>query len=138
MYKGVLVRALNLIAIKNRSREPGRDVKILSDRMMRIKSSAEHSRGTCVDRPSRYADEQLHNNAPHRNCLRKRTTACVTLFVSLTIRRGTFPYSFEDDASTTSQTTTTHYTNTCVELAIVTHLSFSERTAIANLSHYCF
>ena len=109
-------------------------MKILSDRMLRIKGSAEHSRGTCVDRPSRSADEQLHNNAPHRNCLRKKNTACVTLFVFFTIRRGTFPYSIEDDASTTSQTPTTHYTNTCVELTIVTHLSFSERIAIANLS----
>ena len=51
------------------------------------------------------------------------------------IRRGTLPYSVEDDASTTSQTPTTHYTNTSVKLTIVTHLSFSERIAIANL---CF
>ena len=29
---------------------------------------------------------------------------------------------------------TTHYPNTCVKLTIVTHLSFSERIAIANLS----
>ena len=42
----------------------------------------------------------------------------------------------EDDASTISQTPTTHYTNTCVKLTIVTHLSFSERIAIANLSYY--
>ena len=97
--------------------------------------SAEHSRGTCVDRPSRSADEQLHNNAPHRNCLRKKHTACVTLFVFFTIRRGSFPYSIEEDASTTSQTPTTHYTNTCVKLTIVAHLSFSERIAIANLSY---
>ena len=34
-------------------------MKILSDRMLHIKgSSAEHSRCTCVDRPSRSADEQ--------------------------------------------------------------------------------
>ena len=109
-------------------------MKILSDRMLRIKGSAEHSRGTCVDRPSRSADEQLHNNAPHRNCLRIKITACVTLFVFFTIRRGSFPYSIEDNASTTSLTPTTHYTNTCVKLTIVTHLSFSERIAIANLS----
>ena len=62
------------------------------------------------------------------------TTACVSLLVFLRIRRGTFPYSVEDDASTISQTPTTHYTNTCVKLTIVTHLSFSERIAIANLS----
>ena len=62
------------------------------------------------------------------------TTACVRLLVFFRIRRGTFPYGVEDDASTVSQTPTTHYTNTCVKLAIVTHLSFSERIAIANLS----
>ena len=35
------------IAIKNRRREPGRDVKILTDRMLHIKGSAEHFRCTC-------------------------------------------------------------------------------------------
>ena len=64
------------------------------------------------------------------------TTACVSLLVFFRIRRGTFPYGVEDDASTISQTPTTHYTSTCVKLTIVTHLSFSERIAIANLS-YC-
>ena len=59
------------------------------------------------------------------------TTACVSLLVFFRIRRGTFPYSVEDDASTISQTPTTHYTNTCVKLTIVTHVSFSERIAIA-------
>ena len=64
------------------------------------------------------------------------TTACVSLLVFFIIRRGTFPYSVEDDASTISQTPTTHGTNTCVKLTIVTHLlSFSERIAIANLSY---
>ena len=63
------------------------------------------------------------------------TTACVSLLVFFIIRRGTFPYSVEDDASTISQTPTTHYTNTCVKLTIVAHLSFSERIAIANLSY---
>ena len=62
------------------------------------------------------------------------TTACVSLLVFLRIRRGTFPYGVEDDASTKSQTPTTHYTNTYVKLTIVTHLSFSERISIANLS----
>ena len=109
-------------------------MKILSNRMLCIKGSTAHSRCKCADRPSRSANEQLHNNAQHRKCLRKKTTACVSLFVFFTIRRGTFPYSIEDDASTTSQTPTTHYTNTCVKLRIVTHLSFSERIAIANLS----
>ena len=50
------------------------------------------------------------------------------------IRHGTFPYIIEDDASTISQTPTIHYINTCVKLTIVTHLSFSERIAIANPS----
>ena len=62
------------------------------------------------------------------------TTACVSLLVFFRIRRGTFPYGVEDDASTISLTPTTHYTNTCVKLTIVTDLSFSERIAIANLS----
>ena len=65
------------------------------------------------------------------------TTACVRLLVFFRIRRGTFSYGVEDDASTISQTPTTHYTNTCVKLTIVTHLSFSERIAIANLSYDC-
>ena len=107
-----------------------------------MKSSAEHSRRcTCVDRPLRSADKQLHNT-PHRKCLRKKTTACrVSLFVFFTIRRGTFPYSIENDARSTSQTPTTHYTNTCVKLTIGTDLSFSERIAISNLYLYvlkCF
>ena len=62
------------------------------------------------------------------------TTACVRLLVFFRIRRGTFHHGVEDDASTISLTPTTHYTNTCVKLTIVTHLSFSERIAIANLS----
>ena len=73
------------------------------------------------------------HNAPHRKCLRKKTTACVRLLVFFRIWRGTFPYSsVEDNASTISQIPTTHCTNnTCVKLTIVTHLSFSERIAIA-------
>ena len=66
--------------IKNRRREPGRDVKILSDRMLRIKGSTKHSSWTCVDRPSCSVDEKLHNNAPHRKYLRKRrlpASACL-------------------------------------------------------------
>ena len=109
-------------------------MKILSDRILGIEGSAEHSRWTCVDRPSCSVDKKLHNNAPHRKCLREITTACVRLLVFFRIRRGTFPYGVEDDASTISQTPTTHYTSTCVKLTIVTHLSFSERIAIANLS----
>ena len=132
MFKGVLIGVLNLHREKNRRREPGRDVKILSDRMLHIKGSAKHSRYTCVDRPSRSADEQLYNRAPHRKFLPKKTTACVSLFVFFTLRRVTFPYSIEDDSNTTP---ITHYTNTCcVQLTIVTHPLFSERIAIANLS----
>ena len=99
-----------------------------------MKGSAEHSRCTCVDRLSSSADEQLHNKAPRRKCFRQKATACVSLFVFFTIRRGTFLYSIENDASSTSQTPTTHYTNTCVKLTIVTDLSFSERIAKANIS----
>ena len=62
------------------------------------------------------------------------TTDFVRLLVFFRIRRGTFPYGDEDDASTISLTPTTNYTNICVKLTIVTHLSFSERIAIANLS----
>ena len=72
-------------------------MKTLSDRMLRIKGAAEHSRCTCVDRPSRSADEQLNNNASHRKYLREKTTACASLLVFFRIRRGTFPYSIEDD-----------------------------------------
>ena len=82
--------------------------------------------------------KKLHNNAPHRKCLKKITTACVRLLVLFRISRGTFPYGVEDDASTISHTPTTHYTNTCVKLTIVTHISFSERIAIANLSFLFF
>ena len=100
-----------------------------------MKGSAEHSRCTFVDRPSRSADEKLHNNAPHRKSLRIKTTAFVSLFVFFTIRRGTFPYSIEDDAaSSTSQTPTIHDTNTCIKLTIGTDVSLSELIAIANLS----
>ena len=75
----LLVGVLNLHLIKNRRREPGRDVKILSDRMLGIKGSAEHSRWTCVDKPSCSVDKKLYN-APHRKCLRKRrlpASACL-------------------------------------------------------------
>ena len=42
----------SVLLIKHRRREPGRDVKILRVRMLGIKGSTEHSRWTCVDRPS--------------------------------------------------------------------------------------
>ena len=40
-----------------------------------------------------------------------------------------------DKESTVRLLPTTHNTNTCVKLTIVTHLSFSERIVIANLSY---
>ena len=42
----------------------------------------------------------------------------------------------EDDASTIRVTRSTHYTNTCVKLTIVPHVSYSERIAIAKVSLY--
>ena len=69
------------------------------------------------------------------NAFEKRRLPASACFCFFLIRRGTLPYSVEDDASTISQTPTTHYTNnTCVKLTIITHLSVSERIAIANLS----
>ena len=97
--------------------------------MLRIEGSAEHSRCICVDRPSRSPDEQFHNNAPHKKCLREKTTACISLFVFFRIRCATFPYSGGDDANT--KTSTIHDTNTRVKLTIVTILSISERLAIS-------
>ena len=101
--------------------------------MLGIEGSAEHSRWTCVYRRSCSVDKQLHNSAAQK-MPSETTTACVRLLVFFRIRRGTFPYGVEDDASTISLIPTTHYINTCVKLTIVTHLSFSERIAIANLS----
>ena len=112
-------------------------MKILRDRTLRIKGPAEHSRWTCVDRPSFSVDEELRNNAAQK-MPSETTTACVSLLLFFRSRRGIFPYSVEDDASTISQIPTTHYTNTCVKLTIVIHLSFSERIPIANLSLSCW
>ena len=49
-------------------------MKILSDRLLRIKNSAEHSRCTYVDRPPRSADEQFNYTATRRteNVFEKR------------------------------------------------------------------
>ena len=41
-------------------------MKILSDRLLRIKNSAEHSRCTYVDRPSRSVDEQFNYTTTRR------------------------------------------------------------------------
>ena len=43
---------------KSQARTGDIDVKILRDRVLRIKGSAEHSRCTYVDRPLRSANEQ--------------------------------------------------------------------------------
>ena len=102
-------------------------MKILSDRMLRIKGSAEHSRWTGITLCRSTITQ-------HRAAQKMPSKKDVSLLVLFRIRRDTFPYSVEDDASTISQTPTTHYPNTCVKLTIVTHLSFSERIAIANLS----
>ena len=114
-------------------------MKIVSDRMLRIKGSAEHFRWTCVNRPSCSVDEKLHDNAPHRKCLRKRrlpASACLFSFLSgVALSR------------TVLRTTRVQYAkhqpyitpNTCVKMTmIVTHLSFSERIAIATLSYCLF
>ena len=55
----------------------------LSDRMLGIKGSADHSRWTCVDRPSCSVDKKLRNNALHRKCLRKRRLPASAYMFSL-------------------------------------------------------
>ena len=85
LYKGVLVGVLNCFAIKNRRRETRRDVKILSDRLLRIKNPAEHFCCTYVDRPSRSADEQFHYTTTRRieNVFEKRRLAASACLFSL-------------------------------------------------------
>ena len=125
-------------AIKKRRREPGKDVKILSVRLLRIKNSAEHSSCTHVDRPSPSVDEQFNYTTMRRteNVFEKRRLPASACLFPLESGVALSRTVFEDDASTISQPPTTHYTNNCVKLTIVTHLSFSERIAIANLSFY--
>ena len=102
--------------------------------MFRIKGSAVHSHCTCVDRPSRSAGEQFHNNAPHRKCLReKRLPASACLF-SLESGEALSRTVVRTALIQPSEKPTTHDTNTRVELTIVTILSISERLAIANVS----
>ena len=109
-------------------------MKILTYRLLRIKNSAEHSRCTYVDSPSRSADDQFNNTTTRRteNVFEKRrlrASACLfSLESGVALSRTVL-------RTTPVQTPTTHYTNTCVKLTIVTHLSFSERIAIANLSY---
>ena len=52
--------------------------------------------------------KQFYNNAPHRKCLREKTTACVSLIVFFTIRCGTFPYSGGDDDANTTKPNPNH------------------------------
>ena len=110
-------------------------MKILSDRILRIKGSAEHSRCKCVDRllalsMYNYAQQCAAQKMPSKkdDCLRQ--PACF-----LYNQAWHFLVRIEDNANTTNHTSTTHYTNTFFKLTIVTHLSFSERIAIANLSY---
>ena len=101
-----------------------------------MKGSAEHSRCTCVDRPSRSADEQFHNNAPHRKASeKKRLPASACLF---SLESGVaFSRTVLGTTPVQQAYHQPHITpNTCVKLTIVTHLSFSERIAISNL-FYC-
>ena len=91
---GVLNLHLDNTAVQN----------ILSDRMLRIKGSAEHSRWTCVDRPSCSVDEKLHNNAPHRKCLRKRrlpASACLfSLESSMALSKCCFQIAVQQGLTT--------------------------------------
>ena len=64
-------------------------MKILSDRMLGIKGSAEHSRWS-VDRPSCSVNKKLHN-APHRKCLRKRRLPASACLFSLESGVALFP-----------------------------------------------
>ena len=77
-----------------------------------------------------YAQQRAAQKMPSKkdDCLRQ--PACF-----LYNQAWHFLVRIEDNANTTSQTSTTYYTNTCFKLTIVTHLSFSERIAIANLSY---
>ena len=60
LYKGVLVRVLNLHRDQKSLAKTGERWKISSShRILRIEGSAEHSRCTCVDRPSRSYHEQF-------------------------------------------------------------------------------
>ena len=90
----VCSRGLNLHRDK-KNRIGERQEDPLWHTMLRIKGFAEHSRCTCVNRPSRSADEQFHNNAPQRKCLRETTTACVSLVVFFRIRRGTLLFTVQ-------------------------------------------
>ena len=99
-----------------------------------MKGSAERSRCTRVDRPSRSAGERFPNDAPHRKCLREKrrlsASACWSSIESdVALSRTVVGTTLIQP----SQTPTTHDTNTRVELTIVTILSISERLAIANL-----
>ena len=51
---------------------------------------------------------KFKNNAPHKKCLRGKTTVCVSLFVFFIIRRSISPYSGGDDANTSSAAQAKH------------------------------
>ena len=68
LYKGVLVRVLNLQRDQKLLVRTGERWKIpQSHRILLIEGSAEHSRCTCVDRPSRSHHEQFRTQgSAHR------------------------------------------------------------------------
>ena len=64
LYKGVLVRVLNLHRDQKSLARTGEIWKIpLSHRILRLEGSAQYSRCTCVDRPSRSPHEQFRTQA---------------------------------------------------------------------------
>ena len=90
LFKSVLLVIYSIcILIKNRRREPGRDVKIISDRMSGIKGSAEHSRWTCVDRPSCSVDKKwaMAKNGSFRCFLAKNGCTLKTIAVETVVGR---------------------------------------------------
>ena len=83
-----------------------------------MKGSAEHSRCTCVDRAHALPMNNYATTLHTENAFEKRRlpTACGSLFIFFAIRHGTFPYIIENDGSSTSQTPSTHYTNSFLDL----------------------
>ena len=79
-----------------------------------------------------FADEQLHNNAPHRKCIREKTTACVSMSVFLESAVALSRTVLRTTPIHATKPKTIHRRNQHV--AVITLLSFSGRLAIANLS----
>ena len=82
LYKGVLVRVLNLHRDQKSLARTGERWKTpWSHRILRIEGSAEHSHCTCVDRPSRSHHKPfrtqgflcIESTAVQRRCARKST-----------------------------------------------------------------